>query len=349
MINIFKKQKGTGAVLDNRPLEEKEKDYKFEELVSSADPVNWVEKNTWKTYPIYDQNGSGSCVAQTVAKMLGIMYQNMNNEYVHFSATHVYTRRSNKPQGGMIGTNAGDIARQGVTLEALVPSQSMTDAQMDAIQIPEYKNKVGEIFKIENYVSMPIRDIDTIASTIQKTGKPVMVWFYFNHDEWTTEPTVKRNVDLYAPNTSRHSVTAVDFLLKNGKKYLVIDDSWGTSYGQKGQRLISEDFFRQRNFFAMYFLDFKFEEGDIQEESKPKYTFTQTLRFNPTVTYNNPEVVALQKCLQFLGHFPANSQCTGYFGSVTRASVIKFQKQYNLSADGIVGPQSRAKLNELFS
>jgi hypothetical protein len=68
-------KKGTGALVDTRTKAEKEKDYFFAEVVASANPVDWVEKkeSEWRSFPIFNQNGSGSCVAQTMAKMLGVM------------------------------------------------------------------------------------------------------------------------------------------------------------------------------------------------------------------------------------------------------------------------------------
>lgn len=338
---FLKQNKGTGALQDDRSFADIEKDYLFKEIVANAEIVDWKEKTNWNKYPIFDQNGSGSCVAQSVAKMLGIIYSKVNNgEYVHFSATHVYQQRSNKPEGGMIGVNALDIARNGITLEDLVPSQKMTDYQMDSVIIPDYKKKVGEIFKVSNYVLLPTQDIDIIASTIQKTGKPVMVWFYFNHDEWTTWPEIKRELVVYGSNTSRHSVVAVDFFLKNGKKYLVIEDSWGTSYGEKGQRFISEDFFKVRNFFSAYMLNFKF---NTQEVLKPILNIQNTLKKG----MQSIEVINLQDILKYLGLFPSNVDSTGYFGSITEKAVKDFQKKYNLIVDGIVGQSSINKLKEL--
>ena len=46
-----------GAVIDTRPVAEKLKDYKFEELVSSAEAVNWTQKtpDQIRKFPIFDQ------------------------------------------------------------------------------------------------------------------------------------------------------------------------------------------------------------------------------------------------------------------------------------------------------
>jgi hypothetical protein len=344
----------SGALIDTRPDEEKEKDYHFGEIVAAINPVNWVEKpqSAWRKFPIFNQNGSGSCVAQTLAKLLGVLYWLKNQLYVHFSATHIYQRRANKPSGGMAGVDAFKIAQKGVTLEELVPSQNLNDQQMDGTDIPQYKQDVGSVFKIGNYISLPIKDIDTIASVIQTTDKGVMVWFYFRGDEWTDLPTIKYpNLDLYAGDTSRHSVTAVDFTLYQGKKALIIEDSWGKSFGLDGQRVITEDFFKVRNWFAAYPINFAFDDQTQPQPQpqpqptpvKPKYTFTKPLVFIPWDSAKNQpanlalhesqkaDVIALQNILRYEGHFPANVSSTGYYGSITAKAVDSFQRAHQVA------------------
>src|SRR5690606_38497789 len=100
-------------------------------------------------------------------------------------------------------------------------------------------------------------------SIIQETGKAVMVWFYFEYNEWTARPKVLNpGLDLYGANTARHSVAAVDFTLtEDGKKALVIDDSWGPGAGNgAGQRIVDEDFFMARNWYRGHFQNLKFED-----------------------------------------------------------------------------------------
>jgi len=55
-----------------------------------------------------------------------------------------------------------------------------------------------------------------------------------------------------------------------------------------------------------------------------------------------PSVLSLQESLAKAGHFTGPT--TGYFGDMTRASVISFQRQNGLVADGIVGPATQAAL-----
>lgn len=353
----FKKDKEPflGANLDDRPESEKVKDFRFEEIVATAAGVDWVEKD-WDDFPMYpirDQNGSGSCVAQTAATLLGILEEQRGGSYVPFSATHIYQRRRNKPGSGMIGVDAMEIIQEGTTLEVFVPSDDMNDNEMDSYKIEDYEEQVGRAFKINNYVMMPTGDIDLLASTMQTTGKALMVWFFFKRDEWKREMPVVKYPDLSKfGDVARHSVTVLpnSHHLYNGKKCVIIQDSWGPHTGKEGRRRITEDFFKERNFFLVYPISFKYvEEPDV---NKPSHTFTSTLNFGE----NNSEVVALQNILKYEGDFPANVDSTGYYGSITAKAVLAFQRRYQVANDSeldllqgrVVGPKTIAKLNDLY-
>ena len=325
-----------GALLDTRTEEERANDYKFSEIASAIEPVVWVEKSQsqWRKFPIFSQDGSGSCVAQTLRKLYGVYLWLNTGVWVDLSASHIYQRRVNKPAGGMSGVDAFKIAQAGTTLEQFAPSENMSDSQMDAVKVIPFMEKIGEAFKLGAYVIVSPTDIDTIASIIQKTGKAVMVWFYFTYPEWTNVPTVKYpNLSLTAQSTLRHSVAAVDFTLYQGKKALIIDDSWGNTTAMNGQRVITEDFFKARNWFAAHFQNFAFEESS--DVIKPRY---------------DGSIISLQKCLRHEGLFPTNIAFTENLGPITKSAISKFQIKYGLSATGTgtVGPLTKAKLKELY-
>ena len=356
-----------GAVIDNRPEEEKLTDKKFVEFVAAIDPVNWIEKllTTVRKFPIFNQNGSGSCVAQTRAKEMGIMRWLKDKIYVHFSASHIYQQRINKPSPGMLAYDANNITMSGATLEVLAPSQDMTDLQMDSANVEAYKKEIGKIFSIPAPIELPTRDIDTIASVIQKTGKGVMVWFFFGIGEWNRPmPEILDPSMTLATAPALHSVTAVDFTLYQGKKCLIIEDSWGTGFGINGQRIITEDFFKARNWYSSYLMNFNFDSTIM----KPKYNFTKALEFIPLNNQgliSNPakneaqksDVIALQDIMKFEKIFPSNVSSTGYYGATTAESVLKWQKFHNVAPDSEldplqgrkVGPKTLAKLNELYN
>lgn len=342
----------SGALLDTRPPEKVAKDWKQSEILASASVVQWREKQPGeiRKFPIFNQNGSGSCVAQTQAKELGIMRYQTDNVYVHFSATDIYQRRENKPFGGMGAADARKIVAQGVTLEALTPSQMMTDAQMDGATVEPYKRQVGAVFSVPNYLGLNAKNIDEVASTIQATGKGVMTWFYFNNDgEWTDSPVVKdASLNLNAETTNRHSVCAVDFMMRGNQKCLVIEDSWGPGTGMGGQRVITESFFRARNWYAGYLVNFKFQEGITP---KPHARFDNDLLLGQS----SAEVKLLQDCLRWAGFFPANTQSTGSYGPITEKAVGDYQVARGVVASpsapgyGRCGPVTRARLNAEFA
>jgi len=358
----MQKKQGFGALIDGRSVEEKLKDFKFEELVSAPNPVNWVEKSVeqCRQFPIFAQNGSGSCVAQTEAKLMGIMYYLKYGTYRHFSASHIYQRRVGRPNAGMAGADVHKIAQQGVTFEEYMPSQLLTDEQMDSAIMLEGGDKPENQFKIGNYLEITkVGNIDTIASIIQTTKKGVMVWFYFdwNATEWKDVPIIKfPTIPLYGRDTARHSVTATDFFLMNGKKCLLIEDSWGVLFGRGGRRIITEDFFKARNFYASYPMNFKLEEKPASM-TKPVYTFTKPLVFSPVPNYGNPDIIALQNVLKYEGLFPLDTDSTGWYGAITVKAVALFQKKYAVaSPEALAKNGGRSvltltlkKLNELYS
>ena len=57
------------------------------------------------------------------------------------------------------------------------------------------------------------------------------------------------------------------------------------------------------------------------------------------------EVKALQQSLVAKGYLAGNLPM-GYFGPLTKAAVMKFQKENSLPSTGFVGPMTRAVLNK---
>lgn len=72
--------------------------------------------------------------------------------------------------------------------------------------------------------------------------------------------------------------------------------------------------------------------------------FTKTLQLGTT----DAEVTTLQNTLKGDATIYPEGLVTGYFGSLTKAAVTKFQAKYGIDQVGIVGPVTRAKLNSLY-
>jgi hypothetical protein len=135
----------------------------------------------------------------------------------------------------------------------------------------------------------------------------------------------------------------------NDKKYLLIEDS--AHFGGFTRHLISEEFFKERNWFNRYPMCFKFENEPVEE--KPKHTFKNIMKMGE----RNDDIKALQDCLKYEGLFPVNTESTGYYGAITVKAVLEFQIKYNVAlpdelnqlAGRQAGLKTLAKLNELYS
>jgi hypothetical protein len=340
MPRITKKTFQSGVVEDPRPIEEKQKDYKHEEL-ATATPFVWKEvpKADWRQYPIFNQDGSGSCVAQAIAKALGVERLLKSGKFVFYSPRWIYTLRSNSGMGMWLAEALGIPCKAGAPVEQIMPSQNLSEVKMnDTSDVNDFVRAEALVSKTDKFITAN-PDIETIASLIEPTGNPVIIITNFAMDEWNQEvPTINPN----ANPTLWHGICAVQATLYNGKKAIIIDDSWGTGYGIGGKRIITEEWFKAgRVTSAGYFTTFANAQGAV----KPIHTFTRQLEFGLKA---DPEVVALQQCLNFLGYFPDVQSFTGNFAGLTLAAVKTFQVNYGIQGTGKVGPITMAKLNELF-
>lgn len=330
-------QEYTGVLLDTRPEEAKNKDFKTSNLeFASATPLRWVEKDVseWANYPSRNQLNSSSCVSQAFAKAMLTMGLSIT------SAHPIYRSRKNFAEKGMWLYDGADILKkQGTVLESQDPSQMMSEEEMNR----DISQEVQEILtanpsKIGGYVYVARNDFNGIAQAIQD-NKHCVITVQSSYPEWTSIPQVQGT-----PNWG-HAICAVDYVLYKGKKYIVIEDSWGSNATEfDDRRLLSEEFINARCTGAMYLLP-------VVPQPPLQYTFTKTLKKGD----NNSDVNMLQRALKVLGYFPQITT-TNYFGNVTFEAVKKFQLAYKdeiltpqglTQPTGIFGASSIKKLNEL--
>lgn len=333
-----------GANADTRTPAQKQRDFLFNEIVSAPAPVAWKEllPTDWPRYPVRNQDGSSSCVAQSMAKIAGILRKQQHGEFVDYSAASIYNKRTNAGEG-MIGVEAFDIARKlGLAPEVLLPSQGLSEPLLNAKVVGDkYTQDVALVSRTGEFVQYTAGDFDSVASTIAHTGKPVMVWFNFAMSEWTDVPTIGASNPI-----NRHSVAAHTACLYSGKRGIVIDDSWGHFGLFDGQRFITEDFFRKRNLFAAYPINLK-PASQQEHAAKPACPIIDLL-FGARVE----QVKVLQDFLKWDGTFPSNVESTGYYGAITARAVKAFVIKYGLtvvsSSDGRVwGAPERAQWGAL--
>ena len=310
---------------DNQTEGQKAKNYKLEEICASILTPEWEEKTVWASYPVRNQDGSSQCVCMTLATEMGIIFEQKYNEWIDFSSSFPYQQRG----GTYGGCTSADIysvfPKLGNVFENTMLSQNMNETQCQTVEMKSWYKDIAKPFIVKR-IQLPI-DFETVASTIFATGKGVMVWFSFASSEWTPIPEVSTQ-----PANSNHSVTAIDFLLKGGKKYLVIQDSYGLGTGTNGCRLISEEFFKAKCFLASYLKTFEIINPDLME--RPKF---------------DGSIMSAQTCFKYEGLFPSNIAEVEAWGPITTGACIAFQKRYNITpALGVFGPITQAKLLEIY-
>jgi len=346
LLKLFKRKpkinlEDLGLIKDPRSDEEKERDFLAEEITFSFPPIEWKEKleEEWIKFPIFHQDGSSSCVGQAVAKALGIENFTEEGKFVHYSAKDIYTRRSNYPDKGMFFQNGLQIGyKVGATFEQLMPSQNLNEALMndfsDRTLLTEIAGKIG---RGGNYLTLPL-NIDAIASVIEYQKKGVLIGVRFGPNEWN------RNVPqvLGDDRSYGHGICATNAIMYQGKKALIIEDSWGVNVGINGRRIITQDWFNANKIvYAGYFT---FLKNDGLPVKPQQHIFRVDLHYG----VSSPEVVKLQEALAYFKFFPSGVDFTGNFYSITRNAVKAFQSAHGIKpVKGVVGPITRAKLNEL--
>lgn len=333
-----------GGLPDNRSQEEKNKDFRHIELFGFG-KISWVEKqpSEWKSFQIRNQNGSSMCGAFAGAKVLGA--NNVNEYgYKNLDTRFIYNLRKNKSSLGMSMHDLFSIlCTYGAPLDSNLSSDNLTEELANQYQYVDSVKEEALKYKASSYI-FTSNNIDEIYTAVQNGFFPILL-IRCHISEWTPEPKIDSTFKSKDFNVS-HFVPVVDATIYKGKKCLIIEDSWGSSYGINGRRILSEDFLDERLVASGYVIDWK----KLPEKSKPVYTFTKVLK----VGMNNKDVIALQDILKYEGIMIPTQTSTGFYGSITSNAVKKLWKKYNIATEeeinllqgNNIGPKTIAWLND---
>lgn len=326
MFSFFKKDDFVGVLPDTRSVSEQSKDWQATELLDAGimTPVfRTVGKNEWNKYTLRDQDGSGSCVSQAIAKGFEVLYKKQTGKTVVFSATPIYQKRQGKPNGGMYIHDAFAIAiKSGTCPESYMPSQKMSDKQMDAATLPANYEEINDMLDAIAYVAMPA-DFDYVAAWIEQNGY-ASIHIAADRKNWSKDfPSLG--------SKSRgilHATAGVDAVTYEGVQYIVIEDSWGEFGEFKGQRLLSREVFNDM-----------FTRG--AGFTVLEYDVTDRLKFQPFTVkmeqgQTSDEVAKLQTYLREKGYFPQGTRSTGYYGNITALAVYNFQMANKVASPAIL-------------
>lgn len=303
--------------------------YKQEDVVAKIAQAEFKPKSRleWRTFFRQWQDGCSGCVAFTKAKIASILYFLKTGRKVKFTPGFDYTQRANRPGEGMYFSDIVKLASKGCLLYDLMPCEGFSEGQMNSLVVEQYHRDAADAFMFpDTWVTIDPKDFNAIASTIEKTGKGIMLWFTFGPGEFFSTQKPKY---LNSDNPWAHSVTAVDAFTFEGKKYILIEDS-AENNENLYQKLIDEEFLLKKCYLAAYPINFKFAIGT---DGKPSY---------------DGSIISLQKCLRYEGKFPENVAYVESNGPITQQAVKKFQAENSLEQTGFVGPKTKALLQEKY-
>ena len=325
---FFFKPPHLGDNQDTRTEGEKLNAFDNREIAFAGSPVQWVEKTSWKNYPIKMQYYTGECVAQSTTKHLGINDKVGIGQYASLSAEFFYYYRSNRPEAGMIWLDAMKIATtKGACFNQYI-EQRIRESDPVTVPKPEWE-KEALLFRGQAYVEDKIRSMDSIAQIIDQQGS-CLLWFWFDvngQEWWKPYPSILfPNLGTYDAGATRHALVATDYGTINGKRYLKIEDSAGNNTAVDGQNRFIDENFLKRCFVAGYVIDLV----TPPPIAKPKWTGTRVL----TIGSKGDDVQVLQEILMLEGVFNYPT-ASGYFGGITRKAVIALQNKYK---DSILTP-----------
>lgn len=341
-----------GVVEDPRPFEQRIKDYKSEELFGGS-PI-WKEKggDGW-TKPVFvrNQDGSYQCMAYSGAKQLGVNEKIENGEFVNLSPTFIYQKRSNTG-GGMWMQNLLDImVKYGSPKDEWFPCDGLSESQINVAPLPsESVSNEALKYRGESYFQTPAFNIDEIAKAIDIAGSCIII-VRCNAREWTERPFIDPSIRDWADWNVNHGIIALEYGLIDGKKHILIEDSWGSQFGREGQRWLSEEFINKRMFGGGYVIDLR---SKVPTE---KFYFARDLTRSQMY---REDVKNLQKVLILEGCMTVAEAKTGwgYFGNRTHNAVVKLQDKYKpeiltpvglTKGTGYVGKSTRAFLNAKYA
>lgn len=348
--------RGTGAIRDAVD----ERDHDFAEIAAALPEFDWdkgydVESDLAAilglpgfALDVDDQNGSFSCGGQAWAKYGGVKEALATKSYEKRSSKFIYSQTA-VPQGGSAGRdNCKLVIDQGWATEALCPSYE--DGRPPTEAFMRRKEDIGPDAFLSargsaalSYANTPA-SINLVAQAVANFGGLVLGIEGSNNGTWTGAAPIPPSKSEWA-----HWIYAGKAAYYQGKRAIKILNSWGRGIGEAGWQWITEDYFDSGFVWPSWTLVFRGEQPDVNY----KHRFEKDLVFGQI---NNPEVVALQKCLKARGFFPATMPETGNYYENTRKAVAAFQRYYKVAPpaelDAVngrrVGQKTRAQLNALF-
>lgn len=291
--------------------------------------------------PVLDQGMLGTCVAHAIAGVK--MYQEFKEtgKVPKFSRRYLYSlARKLSPYGVDMGLYPRDGAKT-LKDKGMSEPDTIDDNTLPHSVYIAYEPILSEIDSAKKwgsgYTTINDGDINTLKQAIVREGM-ITISLAHQGSKWS-----RVTGKLKKPETidGRHYIALYGYEDKDSDTVFYFRNSWSEKWGDKGNGQFNWSDYKTFSYDAIAFTDVP---NDLIEKAKnTQYMFTTSMRLG----VSSVEVKKLQERLAQEG-FYTHPQFTGYFGQITKAAVIAYQKAKGIKpADGLVGPITRAKLNEV--
>lgn len=260
---IFKKKKlaegkfGTGALLS--PIDKRDRSYDI--IASVGEPVDWqkgydVEQELGFKIPFKNQNGSSSCVFQSISYYAGVLNKVETKNYEEMSAKAGYSQIYLPGGGAYIRDGMSLGVKWGFIPECKVPSYENNQPPREKFMIdlswknPEMDN-IAKVFQSKEYRTINAKtNMELFAMAIRDNYGCISGVDGTNNSTWNTlEPKPGATVDW------KHALYFGKFGIDEKGKYVATPNSWGNRFNGEWQKLREDYFNSGRMFDAFTFLD----------------------------------------------------------------------------------------------
>ena len=294
----------------------------------------------YSTDEVLDQGQKGVCTAISLAAMMSKMFG------VKLSWAFLYKQGKkldgNTDEGSSLRTMLRAAQKFGLPRYELAPYNA-TNTYAEFMAEPDYAPEVyatAQLYKLPAYAQVLPLNEETLMQALATSVYGLYTRIVVGSEFWTDKDG-NRTFDpaLLEPIRTPQNIVGGHAIITRELDYTVPQwtgtwrNSWGIGYCDKG-----DSQFLTSPWVKNYFLT---EAWVISDKFKHQ--------FNSFLCYGmkNDEVVALQTALKLEKLF--DYETTGFFGSITLRAVKDLQRKYGITPLGIVGPKTRAKLNELYS
>jgi len=288
-----KNEFGFGTGLKPQPGDKRD----YEEPLGAA-PFDWskgydIEHEMSQAFskafkiPVHNQDGSSSCVAQAWTTYGSIKNYFETGKWVKASARDMYSNIWIGFGGAYLRDGGKRYIKSGVLPEHELPSYDNGNPPSETFMRKKARkskmlDNLRQVLQGKEYRLVSLNTIDDFAKAIAVNGGVVFGVNGENNGTWAS--TYPKIPDKY---TWRHAIYGGKVVMRNGKKYIGILNSWGM-VGEEGWQYLGEEWFTSRNVFDGWALSDQPNHIENEKDYEEITTFIKSTGYKPPMKGMSP-------------------------------------------------------------